>query len=218
MGSLHMTVQTAVLIETLVDLGADVRWVSCNIFSTQDHGRRRGGGGPARGRRNAGITPRACRSSPGRARPSRNTGGAPTRRSMWPDGSGPGPDRRRRRRRDVAGGPQGCASSRRPAGCRTSTPDNEPEEWGVILETHPRQEIEEGPEALDESRRGRHPGSLRGDDDGREPAVPDDAKKGALLVRRHQRQRLGNEERSSTTSTVAGTRWSTASTAPPTSC
>jgi adenosylhomocysteinase len=37
MGSLHMTIQTAVLIETLVDLGADVRWVSCNIFSTQDH-------------------------------------------------------------------------------------------------------------------------------------------------------------------------------------
>src|SRR5690606_36604824 len=37
MGSLHMTVQTAVLIETLIALGADVRWVSCNIFSTQDH-------------------------------------------------------------------------------------------------------------------------------------------------------------------------------------
>jgi len=36
-GSLHMTVQTAVLIETLVDLGAEVRWASCNIFSTQDH-------------------------------------------------------------------------------------------------------------------------------------------------------------------------------------
>jgi adenosylhomocysteinase len=36
-GSLHMTIQTAVLIETLVELGADVRWVSCNIFSTQDH-------------------------------------------------------------------------------------------------------------------------------------------------------------------------------------
>src|SRR5277367_89808 len=36
-GSLHMTVQTAVLIETLTSLGADVRWVSCNIFSTQDH-------------------------------------------------------------------------------------------------------------------------------------------------------------------------------------
>jgi adenosylhomocysteinase len=37
MGSLHMTIQTAVLIETLTELGAEVRWVSCNIFSTQDH-------------------------------------------------------------------------------------------------------------------------------------------------------------------------------------
>ncbi len=37
MGSLHMTIQTAVLIETLTELGADVRWASCNIFSTQDH-------------------------------------------------------------------------------------------------------------------------------------------------------------------------------------
>ncbi len=53
MGSLHMTVQTAVLIETLADLGADVRWVSCNIFSTQDHaaaavvvGRQETGGTP----------------------------------------------------------------------------------------------------------------------------------------------------------------------------
>src|SRR3954470_17514568 len=36
-GSLHMTIQTAVLIETLTELGADVRWASCNIFSTQDH-------------------------------------------------------------------------------------------------------------------------------------------------------------------------------------
>ena len=36
-GSLHMTIQTAALIETLVALGADVRWASCNIFSTQDH-------------------------------------------------------------------------------------------------------------------------------------------------------------------------------------
>ncbi|MDQ1383143.1 MAG: adenosylhomocysteinase, partial [Actinomycetota bacterium] len=36
-GSLHMTIQTAVLMETLVELGAELRWVSCNIFSTQDH-------------------------------------------------------------------------------------------------------------------------------------------------------------------------------------
>ncbi len=54
MGSLHMTIQTAVLIETLTELGADVRWVSCNIFSTQDHaaaavvvGRPETGGTPA---------------------------------------------------------------------------------------------------------------------------------------------------------------------------
>ena len=37
MGSLHMTIQTAVLIETLKEVGANVRWCSCNIFSTQDH-------------------------------------------------------------------------------------------------------------------------------------------------------------------------------------
>jgi len=37
MGSLHMTIQTAVLVETLAELGAEVRWASCNIFSTQDH-------------------------------------------------------------------------------------------------------------------------------------------------------------------------------------
>src|SRR5262244_4194251 len=54
MGSLHMTIQTGVLIETLAELGADVRWVSCNIFSTQDHaaagvvvGRPETGGTPA---------------------------------------------------------------------------------------------------------------------------------------------------------------------------
>src|SRR5512139_1538966 len=45
-GSLHMTIQTAVLIETLVDLGADVRWASCNIFSTQDHAAAAGVAGP----------------------------------------------------------------------------------------------------------------------------------------------------------------------------
>jgi adenosylhomocysteinase len=62
-GSLHMTVQTAVLIETLTALGARVRWASCNIFST---------------------TPRAYRSSPGRARRSRSTGGAPSRPCCGP--------------------------------------------------------------------------------------------------------------------------------------
>ena len=56
MGSLHMTVQTAVLIETLADLGADVRWVSCNIFSTQDHAAAVAVGGPGSGgRRHAAV-------------------------------------------------------------------------------------------------------------------------------------------------------------------
>jgi adenosylhomocysteinase len=53
-GCLHMTIQTAVLIETLIELGAEVRWSSCNIFSTQDHAA-------------AAIAAAASRSSPGRA-------------------------------------------------------------------------------------------------------------------------------------------------------
>ncbi len=67
-GSLHMTIQTAVLIETLVALGAEVRWASCNIFSTQDHAA-------------AAIAEAGIRCSPGRARRWRSTGGAPSRRS-----------------------------------------------------------------------------------------------------------------------------------------
>src|SRR5256884_3352040 len=62
MGSLHMTIQTAVLIETLTELGADVRWVSCNIFSTQGHaasavvvGRAETGGPAARPRGTPGF-------------------------------------------------------------------------------------------------------------------------------------------------------------------
>ena len=79
MGSLHMTVQTAVLIETLTELGADVRWVSCNIFSTQDHaaaavavGRPETGGTVANPQGHAGV-----RVEGRDAR--RNTGGARSR-------------------------------------------------------------------------------------------------------------------------------------------
>ena len=52
-GSIHMTVQTAVLIETLTALGAEVRWASCNIFSTQDEAAAAVVVGPARHRRRA---------------------------------------------------------------------------------------------------------------------------------------------------------------------
>ncbi len=80
MGSLHMTVQTAVLIETLVELGADVRWVSCNIFSTQDHA----AAAVAVGRNGTVDNPKGTPCSRGRARRSRSTGGARSRRSCGP--------------------------------------------------------------------------------------------------------------------------------------
>ena len=79
-GSLHMTIQTAVLIETLIALGAEVRWATCNIFSTQDHAAAASRSGPTARPR----TRRASRSSPGRARRSRSTGGAPRRRCAGP--------------------------------------------------------------------------------------------------------------------------------------
>jgi hypothetical protein len=76
-GSLHMTIQTAVLIETLTALGAEVRWCSCNIFSTQDHAAAAVAVGP----NGTPEDPQASPSSPGRARPSRSTGGARSRSS-----------------------------------------------------------------------------------------------------------------------------------------
>ena len=74
-GSLHMTIQTAVLIETLTTLGAEVRWASCNIFSTQDHAAAAVVVGP----HGTPEDPQGFRSSHGRARRWRSTGGAPTR-------------------------------------------------------------------------------------------------------------------------------------------
>ena len=93
-GSLHMTVQTAVLIETLVALGAQVRWASCNIFSTQDEAAAADRG---RTRAEPSTLRPVSRSSRGRARRSKSTGGAPSRSSTGPQrppkpaptGSGP---------------------------------------------------------------------------------------------------------------------------------
>ena len=81
-----MTIQTAVLIETLVALGAEVRWASLQHLLHPGPRRRRHRRRPGRHRRRA---RRACRSSPGRARRSRSTGGAPSRCCTWPDGDGP---------------------------------------------------------------------------------------------------------------------------------
>ena len=93
-GSLHMTIQTAMLIATLKELGADIRWASCNIFSTRITPRRRW---PLR------AWPRY---TPGRASPWRITGGAP-RCSHLAGRVRPAPDRGRRRRRHPDGAPGG---------------------------------------------------------------------------------------------------------------
>ena len=88
MGSLHMTVQTAVLIETLDLLGADVRWVSCNIFSTQDHaaaavvvGRPETGGTPA--------NPRGIPVFAWKGETLEEYWWCTAQALEWPDGSGP---------------------------------------------------------------------------------------------------------------------------------
>ena len=118
-GSLHMTVQTAVLIETLVALGARVRWASCNIFSTQDEAAAAVAVGPTgtvdapagrSGVRLEGREPRGVLVVHRR----RSSTGAPT-------GARPQPDPRRRRRRHPAGaqGPR-VRDRRRGAGCRRS--------------------------------------------------------------------------------------------------
>jgi adenosylhomocysteinase len=76
-GSLHMTIQTAMLIDTLKILGADIRWASCNIFSTQDHA--------AAAIAGKGRPP----FSPGRGRPCKEYWWCTEQALVWPDGSGP---------------------------------------------------------------------------------------------------------------------------------
>ncbi len=88
MGSLHMTVQTAVLIETLTELGADVRWVSCNIFSTQDHA----AAAVVVGRPETGGTPDKPKGTPVFAWKGETLDEywwCTVEALVWPDGSGP---------------------------------------------------------------------------------------------------------------------------------
>ena len=92
-GSLHMTIQTAVLIETLEALGADVRWASCNIYSTQDHAA-------------AAIAANGTPFSPRRAKPWKTTGNTPTTSSIGRDRRRAKPDPRRWWRRHPAGAPR----------------------------------------------------------------------------------------------------------------
>jgi adenosylhomocysteinase len=88
MGSLHMTIQTAVLIETLDALGADVRWVSCNIFSTQDHA----AAAVVVGRPEEGGTPESPRGIPVFAWKGETLDDywwCTKEALLWPDGQGP---------------------------------------------------------------------------------------------------------------------------------
>ena len=87
-GSLHMTVQTAVLIETLVDLGADVRWCSCNIFSTQDEA----AAAIVVGRPESGGTPESPKGTPvfaWKGETLEEYWWCTKQMLTWPDGSGP---------------------------------------------------------------------------------------------------------------------------------
>jgi adenosylhomocysteinase len=131
MGSLHMTIQTAVLIETLVDLGADVRWVSCNIFSTQDHA----AAAVVVGRPENGGTPQNPRGTPvfawkGETLP--EYWWCTSEALMWPDGKGP--------TLLVDDGGDATLLVHRGADYETAgavpafNAETEPEEWGIILD------------------------------------------------------------------------------------
>src|SRR5882724_7112708 len=131
MGSLHMTIQTAVLIETLVELGADVRWVSCNIFSTQDHaaaavavGRPENGGTVA--------TPRGTPVFAWKGETLEEYWWCTEQALEWPDGSGPtlivddGGDATLLVHKGVEFEKAGAVPA--------FDAKTDPEEWGVILE------------------------------------------------------------------------------------
>jgi adenosylhomocysteinase len=142
MGSLHMTVQTAVLIETLHLLGADVRWVSCNIFSTQDHA----AAAVVVGRTDTGGTPENPRGIPvyaWKGETLEEYWWCTSEALQWPDGSGPtlivddGGDATLLLHKGV----EFEGAGRIPE----FNPSDDPEEWGVILDLL-RQELARDPQ------------------------------------------------------------------------
>src|SRR5512144_988521 len=131
MGSLHMTIQTAVLIETLAELGADVRWVSCNIFSTQDHA----AAAVVVGRPETGGTVDHPRGTPvfaWKGETLEEYWWCTNEALLWPDGSGPSliVDDGGDATLVVHKGLEFEKAGAIPA----FNPDKDPEEWGVILD------------------------------------------------------------------------------------
>ena len=128
MGSLHMTVQTAVLIETLVDLGADVRWVSCNIFSTQDSA----AAAVAVGRTGTVAKPNGTPVFAWKGETLEEYWWCTNEALLWPDGSGP----------DLIVDDGGDATLLVHKGLEYEKAKkvpkfdakNDPEEWGIILD------------------------------------------------------------------------------------
>jgi adenosylhomocysteinase len=126
-GSLHMTVQTAVLIETLMDLGADVRWVSCNIFSTQDTA----AAAVAVGRNGTVANPSGAAVFAWKGETLEEYWWCTNEALVWPDGSGP----------DLIVDDGGDATLlvhkgleyERAGRVPDFNPAEDPEEWGIIL-------------------------------------------------------------------------------------
>jgi adenosylhomocysteinase len=142
MGSLHMTVQTAVLIETLSALGADVRWVSCNIFSTQDHA----AAAVVVGRpetRGTIENPRGISVFAWKGETLEEYWWCTSEALMWPDGSGP--------TLIVDDGGDATLLVHKGVECEGKNhvpefnPSDDPEEWGVILDLL-KQEIKRDPQ------------------------------------------------------------------------
>ena len=135
MGSLHMTVQTAVLIETLVDLGADVRWVSCNIFSTQDSA----AAAVVVGRNGTPDDPQGTPVFAWKGETLEEYWWCTVEALVWPDGRGPslivddGGDATLLVHKGVEYEKAGKVPDFRP--------DTEPEEWGIILDTLRREQL-----------------------------------------------------------------------------
>jgi adenosylhomocysteinase len=134
-GSLHMTVQTAVLIETLTELGADVRWVSCNIFSTQDPAAAAVAVGP----NGTPEDPQGIAVFAWKGETLEEYWWCTIEALLWPDGSGP----------DLIVDDGGDATLPVHKGAEFETagkvpdfePDQDPEEWGIILDALRREQL-----------------------------------------------------------------------------